>query len=188
MDMQEFLKQDVEVFTPYAANEATYAEIGSLWDKSTGKMKCTGVIESLTWEGGVGDPICISAYISAENAQMIQAKQKGALTTTKVTKLAWWLANFDEENKAWFEESYPLEPATVTGQLNAPGGKDVRLVVASEPTKVHPSVDVNVYSLYFEVVPAANTTATMNFATSVKTKFVKNWGLKIGLNAATAMG
>jgi hypothetical protein len=67
MDSEGFLKQDVEVFTPYAANAANYSEVSSLWDSGAGKMKATGVIESFTFGGGVGDPICISAYVSAEN-------------------------------------------------------------------------------------------------------------------------
>ena len=187
MDSEGFLKQDVEVFTPYAANAANYSEVSSLWDSGAGKMKATGVIESFTFGGGVGDPICISAYVSAENGEALKAKMKGTLTTTKIKKLAWWIVNFDEENKAWFEECNPLAPPVMTGQLNAPGGKDIRLVVADEATKVHPNVDVNVYNIYFEVVPAANKTYDMHFATSTKTKFVRNWGLKVGTKAAEAL-
>lgn len=188
LDMGEFLKQDIEVFSPYASNEATYTEVGSLWQKDTGKMKATGVIESFSFAGGVGDPVCISAYISAENGEVLKAKMKGTLTTTKVTDLKWWIVNFDEENKAWFEESYPKEPTKVTGQINATGGgKEIRLQVADTATKVAPNIDVNVYNIYFEVVPAANATYAFHFATSVKTKFVRNWGLKVGTKAAEAL-
>ena len=49
-------------------------------------------------------------------------------------------------------------------------------------------MDLNVYNLYFEVIPAADTTANFHFATSSQTKYDKNWGLKIGTNAAAAMG
>lgn len=187
MDSEGFLKQDLEVFTPYSASDANYAEVGSLWDKAIGKIKATGVIESLTYDGGVGDPIGISAYVSAENGEALKAKMKGTLATTAIKKLAWWIVNFDEENKVWFEESHPLTPAVMTGQLNAPGGKDIRLTVADEATKVHKNVDVNVYNIYFEVVPAANAVYTMHFATSSKTKFVRNWGLKVGTMAAAAL-
>jgi hypothetical protein len=187
LDMEGFLQQDVEVFTPYSSSEAAYAEVSSLWQKDVSKMKATGVIESLTFAGGVGDPICVSAYVSAENGQALKAKMQTTLKTTKITKLAWWIVNFDEENKVWFEESFPLTPATMTGQLNAPGGKDIRLVVADEATKIAPTIDVNVYNIYFEIVPAANSTYTLNFATSVKTKFVRNWGLKVGTKAAEAL-
>jgi len=186
LNMNEFLKKDIVVFTPYSNSETNYADIGI--DKEKGKATVTGVIESYSWGGGVGDPICISSYISSENAQILQAKMKGTLDTTMVKKLAWWVCNFDEENKVWFEEAYPKDPTAVTGQLNAPGGADIRLHVAAEPTKIAPNIDINVYNLYFEVIPAANSTFALHFATSGKTNFVKNWGLQVGTNAAQAMG
>lgn len=186
LDMGEFLKPDIEVFSPY--NNATKTYNDMVLDATSGKATCTGVIESLSWAGGVGDPICISAYVSAENGVILSGKLKTTLVTTKVTKLAWWICNFDEENKVWFEEASPKDPTSVTGQLNAPGGKDIRLAVASTPTKVAPNVDVNVYNIYFEVIPAGNSTFTFQFASSSKTNYVKNWGLKIGTNAASAMG
>lgn len=180
----DYLKQDIEVFTPYSGEAVSYGGIAPKDDKVT----CVGVIENLSWEGGVGDPICIAAYISAENAAIITAKLKTTLKTNKVTKLGWWICNFDEENKTWFEEAYPKDPADVQGQINAPGGKDLRIMVAEEPTKVAPNIDTNVYNIYFEVIPAANSTYVFNFATSAKTPFVRNWGLKVGTQAAAAMG
>ncbi len=187
LDMANFLQQDIEAFSPYSSSEAAYPEVASLWQKETGKMKTTGVIESLSFAGGVGDPICVSAYISAENGQALKAKMQTTLKTTKVTNFAWWVINFDTENKVWFEEAFPLEPSKMTGQLNAPGGKDIRLVVADEPTKIAPTIDVNVYNVYFEIVPAANATYALNFATSYKTKVVRNWGMKVGNKAAEAL-
>jgi hypothetical protein len=182
----DFLKQDIEVFSPYNNATKTYADM--VLDATSGKATCTGVIESFSWAGGVGDPLCISAYVSAENGAMIAAKMKSTLVTTKVTKLAWWVCNFDEENKVWYEEASPKDPTSVAGQLNAPGGKDVRLMIAGEPTKVAPNIDVNVYNMYFEVIPAGNATYMFQFATSSKTNYVKNWGLRVGTNARAAMG
>jgi|GEM_PF-1189100 len=186
LNMGEFLKQDIEVFTPYNNSETNYGDITI--DSDTGKATCVGVIDSFMFGGAVGDPICISAYISAENAEVLAAKMKTSLDTTKVTKFAWWIVNFDEENKVWYEEAYPLDPTTVAGQINAPGGNDVKLHVSQDPTKIAANIDVNVYNLYFEVIPAADSTFNFQFATSSKTKYVKNWGLKVGTNAAAAMG
>ncbi len=186
LNMSDYLKQDIEVFTPYNNSETTYGDITI--DAETTKATCVGVIDSFWFGGSVGDPICISAYISAENAEVLAGKLKTTLDTTKITKFAWWIANFDEENKVWYEEAYPKDPTTVSGQLNAPGGADVKITVAQEPTKVASNVDVNVYNVYFEVIPAANATFNFHFATSSKTKYLKNWGLKIGTNAAAAMG
>lgn len=186
LNMDDFLKPDIDVFTPYNYPDASYSE--AELDTDAGKVTTVGVIDHFSFGGGVGDPICISAYISAENAEVLAAKTKSTLDTTVVSNLAWWIVNFDEENKAWYEECYPLEPTALNGQLNAPGGSDVRLTVAQEPTKVAPTIDINVYNMYFEVIPAASGTFTMHFATSAKTKFVRNWGLMIGGNAAAAMG
>lgn len=186
LNMDEFLKQDVEVFTPYNNSETQYG--GVTIDLTSGKAKCVGAIEDFSFQGGVGDPICISAYVSAENAEVLSAKMKTTLTTTTVTNLAWWICNFDEENKVWYEEAFPKDPVSFKGQLNAPGGKEVRLQVASAATKIQSNIDVNVYNIYFEVIPAADATYALHFATSGKTKFVRNWGLKIGTNAAAAMG
>jgi hypothetical protein len=187
LDMGEYLKKDIEVFTPFGTGaDPTYSEL-KLSGAGKDQFTVTGIIESLTYNGGVGDPICVSAYISAQNAEIIKGKMKGTLKTTVVKSLSWWICNFDEENKSWFEEAYPKEPTKVAGQLNAPGGKDIRLQVADDPTKVAQNVDVNVYSLYFEVVPAANQVYSLHFATSRETKFVRNWGLKIGTLNAAAM-
>lgn len=189
LDLGEFLKQDIEVFTPFNA-DATYAGLTAPAAQGTSGLKkvlCVGVIENFSWGGGVGDPICISAYISAENAQQLQVKQQTTLKTTTITKLSWWIVNFDEETKAWYEEGYPIDPQEVQGQLNAPGKSDIRLAVASEPTKIAANIDVNVYNVYFEIVPGANKTYDLKFATSTSKQFVKGWGLKVGTLAAAAI-
>lgn len=183
LDLGDYLKQDIEVYSPYNAGSPSYSGVTITDDKAT----VAGIIDGFSWAGGVGDPICITAYISAENALQIQSKLKGSLKTSSVTSLAWWIANFDVESKEWFEEAYPKAPTELTGQINAPGGKDYRVSVAAEPTKISPSIDVAVYHLYFEVVPAANQTADLHFASSKSTQYVKRWGLKIGTLAAAAL-
>ena len=188
LNMDDYLKQDIEVFSPYNSAEASYGEIE--FDSDSGKVTVVGVIDSFNWAGGVGDAIIISSYISAENAEVLSAKTKTTLDTNIISGLGWWIVNFDEENKAWYEESHPMEPSIVQGQLNSlpeSQGGEIKLTVASMPTKVAPNIDLNVYNLYFEVIPAANSTFNFHFATSLKTKYIKNWGLKIGSNAEAAM-
>ncbi|MEE2902056.1 MAG: hypothetical protein VYC39_06980 [Myxococcota bacterium] len=185
LDMDGFLKRDIEVFHPFQG-EAAF-EDGAGGDDP--KLECTGVIDSFSFAGGVGDPVAISCYISAENAEMLQGKMKASLSTNKVTKLSWWIIDFDEENKAWYEKCYPKEPTEVNGQLNATmGGRGNAITIAAQATKISPTLDTNVYNLYFEVIPAANSTFTFHMATSTKTKAVRNWGLKVGSNAESAMG
>ena len=154
LNMGDFLAEDIDVFTPYNSTETGYGEVEV--DSDEVKITCVGVLESFSWEGGVGDPLCLSSYISAENAEVLSAKTKSALDTTIISELAWWIVNFDEENKVWYEEAYPLDPTIAGGQLNAPGGQDVRMTVGTQAMKVAPNIDINVYNLYFEVIPAAN--------------------------------
>jgi hypothetical protein len=187
LNMGEFLKPDIEVFTPFThADAPAYTEMKV--NKDTGKVTCVGVIESFSFGGGVGDPLCFSVYVSAENANVLASKLKTTLDTNVVKKLSWWICNFDEENKTWFEEAYPKDPLVMAGQINAPGGKDLRIAVSQEASKVAHNIDTNVYNLYFEIIPAANATYALNFASSSKTPFVRNWGLKIGAAAAAAVG
>ncbi len=109
------------------------------------------------------------------------------LKTTSVKGFSWWIGNFDEETKAWFDEGHPKAPTEMTGQLNAPGKTDIRLAVADEASKIAPNIDVNVYNIYFEVVPAANQTCDLHFATASSKNFVKRWGLIVGTLASAAI-
>jgi hypothetical protein len=179
------LAQDVQVFTPYNVEGAA-----TNYDKLTiteDKVSVVGVLDNFSWAGGVGDPMCFSAYMSAENAMLIKGLLKMTLKTTSIKQLAWWIANFDEESKAWFDESHPKAPTAITAQLNAPGKSDVRLMVADEPTKIASNIDVNVYNIYFEVVPAANQSYDFHFATAASKNFIKRWGLTVGTQAAAAL-
>ncbi|HEX2734286.1 MAG TPA: hypothetical protein VHM70_21905 [Polyangiaceae bacterium] len=179
------LAKDITVFTPYNVDgsDTGYADLTVTEDK----VQVVGVIENFSWQGGVGDPICISAYMSAENAMLIKGLLKMTLKTTSIKGLGWWVSNFDEETKAWFVEAHPKAPTSITGQLNAPGKTDIRIAVADEATKIAPNIDVNVYNIYFEVVPAANQTCDFHFATSKDKNFIKRWGLKVGTQAEAAL-
>ena len=109
LNMAEFLKQDIEVFTPYNNSETQYG--GITIDSDTAKATCTGVIESFAFGGGVGDPICISAYISAENAEVLKAKMKTTLDTTTIKKLRLVdLRISTRKTRSGIEEAYPEGP------------------------------------------------------------------------------
>jgi hypothetical protein len=63
----------------------------------------------------------------------------------------------------------------------------VRLNVPTDPTKIAPNIDVNVYNVYFEVAPAANAIYTLGFATSPKAKVLLKWGVQVGSDPTSAM-
>lgn len=184
------LAQDLTVYTPYNADAApTYTGLKYTAASSTvptPTAAVVGVMESFSWAGGVGDPISLSFYISQENASQIKALQQLTLKTTSITSLGWWIADFDEEVKKWFEQSYPKAPTNVTGQINAPGKADIRLHVATDPEKVAPNIDVNVYNVNMEIVPAANQQCVLMFANSPTKNVIKGWGLVVGTLAKTA--
>lgn len=180
---------DISVYTPYNVGaNPTYTGLSSNYTASTEESpiaicKVVGILENWSWNGGVGDPISLSMYMSQENATKIKALQQMTLKTTTIKKLGYWIANFDEEVKKWFEEAYPKAPDALTGQLNAPGKTDIRLAVANDPVKVAPNIDVNVYNVYMEIVPAANQQHTLHIANSDQKKVVKGWGLVVGTMA-----
>ncbi len=187
LDLSGYLKQDIEVFSPFNNSETAYGGITVDTSEQPYKATVAGVIDSYSFGGGVGDPICIGCYISSENANQLKAKQKSTLTTTKITKLQYWIFNYDPESKVWFESAYPKEPEELNGQLNAQGA-EVVFHVSGEGTKLNPNHDLEVFHVYFEIIPAANATFYLNFAESASTSYVKGWGLKVGTTSEGAMG
>lgn len=139
------------------------------------RVPVVGVLERFSWAGGIGDVIRVNFYASQENAALLRALQQRTLQTAVVKKLSWWIADYDQETKAWFEQSYPLSPPS--GIL---AGKDKpALEVAPTPAQVR-SIDTDIYNVYFEVEPAANQAYDFHFADSATKQIVKSWGLRVG--------
>jgi hypothetical protein len=180
------LAADLSVYSPYnSAAAPTYAAAAP--DATTKLVKAVGILENVSWNGGVGDAFTFSCYMSSENANLLKALKSLTLKTTSISSLGWWICNFDEETKQWFEEHHPLAPLAISAQLNAVSKNDIRLHVADEPVKVASNIDVNVYNVYFEIVPAANQTATFHVASSPTKKVALNWGLVVGTIAKGAL-
>jgi hypothetical protein len=144
-----------------------------------GEATVVGVIEKFEWNGGVGDPLKFEFYVSQENAMQIKAMQQSALQTTKIQGLAWWIADFDQEKKKWFEQAHPMPlSAGVTGIIT---GKDnPELDVDLNPVPVKDGIDVNVYKITMGVVPAANKQYNLHFCNTHGKPVVKAWGLVVG--------
>jgi hypothetical protein len=185
------LDKNITVYMPYNADkDPAYTGLKiTKGDKTkpTPTVDCVAVLENWSWAGGVGDPICFSFYVAAETANLLKSQQQMSLKTTSIKALSWWIAKFDEETKQWFEECYPLSDKTVTCQLNAHGETDTRLHVADTATKIMPTIDVNVYQVYMEIVPAAQQMFTIQVATSPSTKVAVSYGLVVGKQAGAAL-
>jgi hypothetical protein len=171
------LATDLTVYAPYsAAKPPAYAAAVP----ANGKLNVVGVVENVSWGGGVGDPWSFSVYMSRENALLLKSLKQMTLKTTAIRSLGFWIANYDTATKVWYEQAYPKAPSNLVAQLNATSKTDVKLHVADEGVKVASGIDVLVYNVYFEIVPAANQLATFQIATSPTATSVKSWGLVVG--------
>ena len=168
------LAKDLTLYYPHGGvADPTYAPLGH---PSDGKVSVTAVIDSLEWEGGAGDALQFSCYMSKENAARLMALTRTTLKTPAITTLGWWITNYDREQKHWFEEIYPAQPAKPAAQLYI-NGKDVRLHVSDQPVKPAPNIVEGVYNVFFEVVPAANQVAVLHIARDAANKVMLKWGL-----------
>ena len=146
-------------------------------------MTVVGVLEKFSWSGGAGDLLKLEFYVSQENATQIKALQQAALKTTHVRGLNWWIEDYDQETKAWFEQAYPASP--LNGII---AGKDhPQLDVDLNPVVVKDGIDVNVFKVVIAVSPSANQQYALHFANSSAKKVVKTWGLQVGTLAPGAL-
>jgi len=153
----------------------------------TPTCKVVGVIERFSWAGGVGDAIEIDFFASQENAVQIKTLQQSVLKTTTINALQWWIADYDQERKLWFEQAYILSPDKfITGIIT--GKENPNLDAILDPVPVKDGIDVNVYSIKVKVAPAANKAYQLQFQNSAYKPLVKQWGLQVGTLAAQAVG
>jgi hypothetical protein len=175
---------DLTVFTPWAGSAApAYPGVSFGTSGPNKTAKVVGVIEKFSWNGGVGDAIKVDIWMSQENAIKIKSAQQSTLaSSSKVNSLGWWIINYDQETKVWYEQSFPLNPAKITGQLKA-GAVNVDL--AGAPVKN--GLGVLVYKVSLQVSPGANQQYALRFANAPAKPVVKNWGLVVGTLANQAL-
>lgn len=172
------LASDLTVNVPFNAGAVpiygglTTTYVAPTPDAPAGTARVVGVIERLAWSGGVNDPIALDFYVSAANAGQLRALP---LTSKAVSALGWWIADFDQESKKWFEQAFPKSPSRVKGKLYAPTKADIRLDVDTTSVLAPPSIEVTRVSL--EVAPVGDATYVLHFAISGSQKLLKSWGL-----------
>jgi len=143
-----------------------------------------GVIEKLEYDGGVGGALKFDFWMSQENSTTLKAMQQTTLLTTKVDALGWWICDYDQETKIWFEQSYPCSDKEVKGLIT--GKENPAIDVDLTPVPVKDGIDVFVYKCHMEVVPAANQAYALMFANSSNKPVAKAWGLQVGTLAKAA--
>lgn len=163
------LAKDLQVFFPYP--KPTYAPLGD--QVVNGKVKVIGVLETFVWNGGVSDPLQFVCYVSQQSAIQLETLQQRSLKTISISSFGWWITDYDQETRTWYEQSYPLTPepgGQFKGQIN---------IDVSNPMPVAEGIDVKVYQVSFEIVPAVNRQYALHFAKSSTQSVVKSWGLAV---------
>ena len=160
------LARDIEVWNPYSSPGQSVV--------SGATVDCIGLIEHFAYAGDSDDPIRISAYVSKGAAANLRAKLATPLTTTKV-KVAWYIISFDGEQKTWYEAALIKDAAgKVDSVLDSVKGV-LQLFVSKEGTMLDEKLDLEVFRVEFQIVPADGKTANLEFATGPTTRVVCAW-------------
>ena len=160
------LKQDIEVWNPFDGAGQTVV--------SGATIKCIGLIETLSYEGGETDPIRIKCYVSKGTQTELRSKLGRPLTNTKL-KLAFYVIDFDEDSKKWYEAVFAKQPTQADASIDSQGGT-LQMFVDSAPTKASPTLDLNLFAFEFQVVPQDGKSVNLEFATGPAQRLVKCWG------------
>jgi hypothetical protein len=160
------LKRNIEVWNPFS-NSGQKVVSGRTF-------KCIGLIEDFRYEAGPTDPIRIKAYVNKATASDIRSRLARPLTNPRL-KLAWYIIDFDEADKLWFEAAYLKSPKTAEASLDSTGG-DLQIFVDNHHTRISDTLDIAVFGFEFQVVPADKKKCTLEFATGSNLRLVKQWG------------
>ncbi|HJP77043.1 MAG TPA: hypothetical protein VJ914_22425 [Pseudonocardiaceae bacterium] len=172
--------KDLGVFAPALAEPAAFTGLGSVapaaGNEGLSQINVVGVLENFEWDGAAGHPVKLEFHVSQENATQLKASQQSTLTTANIKSLAWWIVDYDQETKVWYEQSFPVN--AVSGVV--PGAKDnPALDVDLTGAPVKDGIDVLVYKVSISVAPAANAQYTLRFANSSRANMSKSWGLVV---------
>jgi hypothetical protein len=176
------LAADLKVSLPFSGSIPTYtglqpAHVAGPVPAMTANV--VGVMEKFTWSGGVGDPFEIDFWCSQENAFQIKALQQTTLKSTIVDPLGWWIGDYDQEAKMWYEKSFPLGTSGIVAGTIA-NKENPELNVDLKGTFAKDGIDVLVYKISMKVVPGANKEYAIRMANSSAKPVSKQWGLVIG--------
>jgi hypothetical protein len=140
-------------------------------------IPAAGVLEEIYWGEGVGDPISITAFVSAHNQSALrQLLLPPGFPTTAVT-VTFGTHEYDPEVRAWYAAFAPVQPP-LSGLIQ--GKENPQLIVDSTAT-VWGSAQL--YKMSLAMVPPANKAQTLRLATSTTTQVLKPWGMIVATGA-----
>ncbi|MEE2960772.1 MAG: hypothetical protein VYA34_08515 [Myxococcota bacterium] len=175
------LEPDIVVYSPYKYDDTSAPDFSLTGDDDTGLKTGTvaAILDSYSWGGAAGDALRFSVYVSSANFNQLSAKKTDSVGTSDIANLNYWACQFDQEEADWFERCFPA--VALQGKINDQGGT-IQMTLASSPTQIAPNIKIDMYNMYFEVVPDANVMSALNFATAKNSKTCWGWGIKV--NAA----
>jgi len=176
------LTQDIQVSAPFNQGATpTFSDLKLTTPKGIiPTAGVVGLIEKFAWNGGVGDPIRITFYVSQWNAVALKTAIQNGVAANLISELGFWISDYDAAAKKWFEQAYPTQK--VSGLVANPANPEVNVDMNAVPAKN--GIGVTVYKVTLGVAPAANKAYTLQFANSARTPVAKPWGLQTGNWAA----
>jgi hypothetical protein len=179
--MATALVTDLTVLMPVSPHAVEYTGIGTTAPPSpshpTGTLQVVGVIQSLNWSGGAGDPLELEFYVSKENAAVLLQRP---LKSTEIEAIGFWICQYDQGSKHWYEAFYPLGTEEVKGTIA--NKNNPALEVDSQSISLNGAPPVHKVSI--QVAPVAS--STVKYATSPTVSVAKQWGMQIESPAEAA--
>jgi hypothetical protein len=187
LGMSAPLAKDLTISLPHTNQPPVYQGIAPVQSSVSGlnTVHVVGVLEKFEWDGSVGGALKFDFYVSQENAFQIKTLQQTTLKTTRIDALGWWIADYDQETKQWYEAAYPQSSRAVTGIVANRDNPELNVDLTPVPAK--DGSEVLVYKISIAVVPGANQQYALSFANSSTQHVTKSWGLVVGKLASGQM-
>lgn len=168
------LDRDIVVWSPTPGSRSPLPP--SVQSSSAGgtladQVKCVAVIEKLTFGGESTDPIRISAFVSKDNQVKLRYKLVRPLPSTQL-KLNYAIIGFDDDSKGWYS-ALEVDSPPSEAQINTGDGA-LQLSMSFEPQRISESLDISVYRMEFEIIPASAATR-LKIATGPQHRYVSEW-------------
>lgn len=160
------LPKDIEVWNPYSTQGQQIV--------SGPRVQCVALLDSFRFPGGSSEPIRLKCWVSKATATNIRAKISRPMTSTKV-KLAWYIIDYDDDQKVWYELAFVKNPSVAQARLDNVDGK-LQIFVSAEGTRVDETLDLSLYAFEFQIIPAKNKRSDLEFASGGIQRVVKQWG------------
>jgi len=180
-------KADIKCYCGFNQSAPTYPNITMIQQGSQTSLaivQVVAILEKFSWGGGTHMPLHFEMLMSQENAKMLKDSQQATLTTTRVDEFGWWIFDYDQEKKCWFEQSYPLSKPTFRGHC-VPRDNPV-LDVNLQGESVVEGTDQLMYKVIMDIGPGMDDLYGIFHANSVMSKQNKPWGGSVGTWAAAS--